>query len=244
MKVIIAGSRTITDYTQVEAAVKASGFDITQVISGHALGVDMLGEMYAVKHKIPFVRFPAKWRVKGRLDKGAGKKRNRKMLTVADALVAIWDGASLGTAHMVVISRHKGIPVFLFIAKETSNKKGKAMITKSIKFSHRYRKLLLSDGSIPKKLKLLEVLPINLADLSDEFIAYDTDDGLYKLPKQADYLMLIFLKIPLDTTVTGMSFDVLTTLRRDTPGHGKLVYYRERIGEIFDVELIEEEKKT
>lgn len=243
MRVIIAGSRTITDYNVVEKAIKASGFDITQVISGHALGVDMLGEMYAAKHKIPFVRYPAQWRVNGRVDKGAGKKRNRKMLAVADALIAIWDTTSTGTAHMIAIAKQKGIPIFLAIAKETSTNGVNRMTMPAIKFNHRYRKLLLPDGSIPKKLKLLEVLPINLADLSEEFLAYDTDNGLYNLPKQAAYLILIFLKMPLAAMLTDLtSFDVLTTLRRDTPGHGKLVYYRKRIGEVFDVEFIEEIK--
>lgn len=115
MKVIIAGSRHITDYLFVEEAVRVSGFDITQIISGHALGVDMLGEMYAAKNKIPFVRYPAKWRVNGKLDKGAGKKRNYKMLAVAEALIAVWDGSSPGTGHMITIAKKKGIEVFVFL---------------------------------------------------------------------------------------------------------------------------------
>ena len=44
MKVIIAGSRGITDGRLVSAAVAASGFDITEVVSGTCHGVDQLGE--------------------------------------------------------------------------------------------------------------------------------------------------------------------------------------------------------
>ena len=47
MKVIIAGSRGVEDYALVEEAVKQSGFDITEVVSGTARGVDLLGEHWA-----------------------------------------------------------------------------------------------------------------------------------------------------------------------------------------------------
>jgi hypothetical protein len=52
MKTIIAGSRDITDYNVVKAAVKAAGFTITEVVSGAARGVDSLGEEYARRHSI------------------------------------------------------------------------------------------------------------------------------------------------------------------------------------------------
>jgi uncharacterized protein YaaQ len=39
MKVIIAGSRNITDYQQVVQVVRDSGFRITEVVSGGARGV-------------------------------------------------------------------------------------------------------------------------------------------------------------------------------------------------------------
>ena len=48
MKVIIAGSRDITDYSLVCRAISESKFDITEVISGTARGVDTLGEKWAV----------------------------------------------------------------------------------------------------------------------------------------------------------------------------------------------------
>ena len=53
MKVIIAGSRDIDDYDIIDAAVKRSGYNITEVVSGTARGPDKLGEEYAINHDIP-----------------------------------------------------------------------------------------------------------------------------------------------------------------------------------------------
>ena len=47
MKVIIAGSRTITDFKIVYEAIKRSGFKITEVVCGECRGPDMLGAEWA-----------------------------------------------------------------------------------------------------------------------------------------------------------------------------------------------------
>jgi len=108
MKTIIAGSRGITDYQLVAAAVAESGFDVTVVVSGGAKGVDGLGERWALDHDVPFVRFLPDWRRYGR---GAGLVRNTQMIDGADALVALWDGASRGTAHVIRMARARGLSV-------------------------------------------------------------------------------------------------------------------------------------
>ncbi len=51
MKVIIAGSRNITDYSLVKTAIQESAFEIDCVVSGMAKGVDSLGESWAEKNK-------------------------------------------------------------------------------------------------------------------------------------------------------------------------------------------------
>ena len=110
MRVIIAGSRSLSDYTIVDSAVKNSGFDVSEVISGGARGVDRVGEEWARRNGIPFIRFPAKWDKHG---KAAGYLRNQEMADVADALVAVWDGVSLGTKHMIDIATSVGLDVFI-----------------------------------------------------------------------------------------------------------------------------------
>lgn len=98
MKVIIAGSRTITDYNLVIKAVKDSGFTITEVVCGAANGVDSLGERYAKENNIKLSYFYADWSGKGR---AAGTLRNEQMGNYSDCLIAIWDGKSPGTKHMI-----------------------------------------------------------------------------------------------------------------------------------------------
>lgn len=93
MRTTIAGSRTITDYTQVEEAMhqaRVSGITPTVVLSGTARGVDRLGEQWAAEHGIPVERYPADWGAHGRQ---AGCLRNIKMANEAEALVAVWDGS-------------------------------------------------------------------------------------------------------------------------------------------------------
>lgn len=111
MKTIIAGSRTITDYAAIEAAVTASGFTITQVVSGCARGVDRLGEQWGYAHDVPIARFPADWKRYGRQ---AGPLRNNEMAVYADALIAVWDGESIGTKHMISAAHARGLQVFVF----------------------------------------------------------------------------------------------------------------------------------
>ena len=57
MRTIITGSRTITDYKQLEAAVADSKLQITEVASRGTPGVDQLGEQWAHMCRLPLRRF-------------------------------------------------------------------------------------------------------------------------------------------------------------------------------------------
>lgn len=116
MKVIIAGSRTFTDYSIVEQAIKDSGFEITQVVSGAAHGVDTLGQHWAQRNGKTIKFFPAKWKTHG---KAAGPIRNREMAEYAEALIAIWDGESRGTANMIKNAQELGLKCHVKNLKET-----------------------------------------------------------------------------------------------------------------------------
>ena len=100
MKLVIFGSRGIEDMWAVEKAMEAWSMasQVTEIVSGGARGVDRLGERYARQRGIPCKVFPALWEKYG---KSAGVIRNGKMAAYADYGVAIWDGESRGTAHMV-----------------------------------------------------------------------------------------------------------------------------------------------
>lgn len=110
MRTIIAGSRGLTDYALVEKAVCASGFEISVVLSGAARGVDRSGELWAARNHIALERYPADW--SSGLD--AGKLRNVVMVSKAEALVAVWDGSSPGTAHCIEQARARGLRVYVW----------------------------------------------------------------------------------------------------------------------------------
>ncbi len=105
MKVIIAGSRHIHSYVILKQAVQCSMFIITEVVSGNAPGVDRLGERWALDNNVTVRPFPAKW---GEYGNAAGPIRNIAMAHYADALVAVWDGRSKGTKHMIETMQQLG----------------------------------------------------------------------------------------------------------------------------------------
>ena len=118
MKTIIAGSRDLPGDEEfiwyVADAITRSGWkkDITEVVSGGARGIDLAGEMYAKEAGYLVKRFPADWATHG---KAAGLLRNSGMAKYADALIAIWDGRSRGTAHMIKEMEKQGKRIFTYI---------------------------------------------------------------------------------------------------------------------------------
>lgn len=128
MKVIVAGSRSIRLYTIVEKAINRAFnqwlredlahwklYIQPEIVSGGAYGVDFFGEQYANKHKLPLKVFPADW---DRFGKSAGIRRNLEMSKYADRLIAVWDGQSRGTQHMINCMQKAAKPVY--IHKETN----------------------------------------------------------------------------------------------------------------------------
>ena len=98
MKVIIAGTREVTNYKALLNAIENAPFEITEVVSGCCRGVDQLGERWAKENGIPTKIFRANFFQYG---KRAGPLRNKEMAEYADALIAIWDGKSNGTKDMI-----------------------------------------------------------------------------------------------------------------------------------------------
>lgn len=119
MKVIIAGSRTISDKARVYAAIANSGFEITEVVSGGQVtydrnrrpvgGVDWIGEQWALEHGIPIKRYVAYWKTLGFK---AGPMRNADMANYAEALILAWNGKSAGSMSMLAKAETKGLRIF------------------------------------------------------------------------------------------------------------------------------------
>lgn len=112
-RVIIAGSRSFFDYHLLcaHADRMLSQVSMTHeivIVSGGARGADRLGETYAKDKGYRVVIYPAKWDVYG---KRAGYVRNEQMAKNADALIAFWDGESMGTRHMIDLAAKYGLKV-------------------------------------------------------------------------------------------------------------------------------------
>lgn len=118
-RIIIAGGRRFEDYETLCKQVKSvfEKYEIvneeTEIISGHAVGVDRLGERFAEENGIFCTIFPANWSKYGR---SAGFRRNVAMVNYAaeaehPLVIAFWDGESHGTGFTIRKAREKGIPV-------------------------------------------------------------------------------------------------------------------------------------
>lgn len=124
IKLIVAGSRNIvskdvvfpiiSDYLRILKSQSPVDFEI---VTGMAKGVDMLAKEYAQEHYIPVKEFPANWDGEG---KSAGYKRNIRMAQYADHLLAIWDGESKGTSHMIKTAVEYGLKTHI-VKKENSH---------------------------------------------------------------------------------------------------------------------------
>ena len=114
MRVAIVGSRGVTDYDLIEQAVSRSGFLITSIISGGARGADTLALRYAWAHGYwpdRWEEFLANWTKYGKV---AGRIRNGQMADEADAIIAVWDGESAGTAHMIECGLQRKLPTYIY----------------------------------------------------------------------------------------------------------------------------------
>lgn len=114
MKVIVAGSRDIVDRGAVGRAILSCPFEITEIVSGTARGVDSIAENIAATKGYPTKLFPADWDKYG---KPAGAIRNKEMADYADALIAVWDGQSRGTKNMIETMNKANKPVLLYLVK-------------------------------------------------------------------------------------------------------------------------------
>lgn len=134
MKIVISGSRPPKEIRSshhllyrwynkhgavVQAAVSASGFNVTEIIQGDAQGFDTLARRWAAWNHIPCIGYPAEWkRPDGGIDYAAGKCRNVVMADDAEALISIWNEESRGTAHMIAIMASLDKPVFVWSFKQ------------------------------------------------------------------------------------------------------------------------------
>lgn len=100
MKLLIAGSRSITDVSFVLRCYLNSKLDsdVTEIVSGGARGVDTAAEAIAKQFEKEFKCFRAEWKKYG---KKAGVIRNKMMVDYCTAAIIVWDGISPGTKSTI-----------------------------------------------------------------------------------------------------------------------------------------------
>jgi hypothetical protein len=112
MRLIIAGSRSITSFEvvvkSVEEAISKHNWQVTEVVSGAAKGVDRYGEEWAKQADIPVRIFKPDWK-RGR---GAGFANNKMMAEYADAAVIVRVSDSSGSQQMAETMRRLGKPFY------------------------------------------------------------------------------------------------------------------------------------
>lgn len=118
-RVIVAGSRGMTDRETIRRAMNDLWLEIGPytVISGTARGVDSISADIARSAGIMVEEFPAEW---DKIGRSAGYRRNETMAHAATHLLAIWDGASKGTKHMIDIGTREGLSITVINQEDTT----------------------------------------------------------------------------------------------------------------------------
>lgn len=104
MKLLICGSREITEFDFTAYVPE----DTEVIITGGAKGIDSIGETYAREKGIAYETHLPEY---GRYGRGAPMVRNKQMVDLADAVLAVWDGKSSGTKQTVKYAEDAGKPV-------------------------------------------------------------------------------------------------------------------------------------
>ena len=119
LKIVIAGSRTITDYNHLLTAISQAVKEQTitpavsfELVSGGAIGVDTLARRFANENNLILTEMKPIYN--GPNDRGAPLRRNCDMAEYGDVLVAVWDGVSPGTKHMINEMKKRGKPIHVY----------------------------------------------------------------------------------------------------------------------------------
>lgn len=112
MRVAVVGSRSIEyDKLQKEAYAllcRHIPANCTEIVSGGAMGIDRLAEIYARENHLPIKIFLPDYEKYG---KRAPIVRNNEIVRYSQYVLAIWDGESHGTAYTVTTCIKDGVPV-------------------------------------------------------------------------------------------------------------------------------------
>lgn len=117
LRILICGGRHFSDYVLLEKTINGiiaeSGCEDIEIVSGHCVGADRLGELYAEKHNAQVKIFPAEWTKYG---KCAGIIRNKQMVDYISGfknkvVVAFISANTKGTRNAIDLAKKANIQV-------------------------------------------------------------------------------------------------------------------------------------
>lgn len=111
MRVAIIGSRSIV-LNQERDILAYLPEQTTEIVSGGAEGADQIAERVAGFLHVPITVFQPDY---ARYQRRAPLERNLDIIRRADYVIALWDGASRGTAHAIehCVKEYKPVHVLL-----------------------------------------------------------------------------------------------------------------------------------
>lgn len=113
-RVAVIGSRNFTDrdflFKKLDDAYEKFPY-FSKIVSGGAIGADILGESWANKNNIKTQIFKPDWKTCG---KAAGFIRNKLIVQNADVVFAFWVNRSNGTADSLRYAKEIGVPCKVF----------------------------------------------------------------------------------------------------------------------------------
>ena len=117
LKILICGGRHFCDYALLESiadnVVKEQVFSEIEIVSGHCVGADRMGEEYAKRRNYALKVFPAEWKKYG---KRAGPIRNKQMIDyIAEfenkIVIAFTSPNTKGTKNTIALAKKANIRV-------------------------------------------------------------------------------------------------------------------------------------
>ena len=115
--ILVCGGRHFDDYAlleqTVDGVISESGCDDIEIVSGHCIGADRAGELYAKRHNAELKIFPAEWEKYG---KRAGIIRNKQMIDYISGfdnkiVIAFTSANTKGTRNTIALAKKKNIRV-------------------------------------------------------------------------------------------------------------------------------------
>jgi hypothetical protein len=115
MKIMIAGSRGIKDVQWIHGELDKifEKMKPNKVIHGGATGVDSIAHDYCVRNRIEVSVFRPNYKKYKNNPSRAPLMRNVEMVKEADIVIAMWDGKSNGTEHVINNADRFGKPLLI-----------------------------------------------------------------------------------------------------------------------------------